>query len=141
MVQKKMRETITSQGFMLVEATAALFVIAIGIYGTIEMMQVGARTLHVTQEHTIAGRALQNEIETLRGLPFDTLELGYRREFASSTPELAMLMHVKTRVTVREHDGAGGSLVEVRVRLRWTTEHARRVERSVTTLIARKENQ
>lgn len=133
------RNAVSSPGFMLVEATAALFVAAVGLFGVIEMMQVGSRALHVAQEHTIAGRALQNEIETLRGLPFDDLELGKRREFVSSTPELAKLMHVKTHVSIRESDGAEGRLVELSVRVRWTTQHARRVERSVTTLIARKE--
>lgn len=133
------RNVFSSRGFVLVEAMAALFVIALGIYGTIEMMHVGTRTLHVAQEHTIAGRALQNEIETLRGLPFDTLELGDRREFVSSTSELSMLTHLKTHVSIREYEDSGSGLREIHVRLRWTTEHARRVERSVTTLIARKD--
>lgn len=132
------RNAVSSPGFMMIEATAALFVAAVGIFGVIEMMQVGSRALHVAQEHTIAGRALQNEIETLRGLPFDDLELGKRHEFVSNTPELAKLIHVKTHVSVRDPDGAEGRLLEVRVRLRWTTQHARRVERSVTTLIARR---
>lgn len=129
-----------AHGFALMEATTALFVAAVGLFGVIQMFQYGARTLHTIQEHTIASRALQNEVESLRGLPFDSLEPGTRLDFFSTTPEMARLLRSSAWVEIRDREEAVGQLLQVTVSLRWTGEHGRRIKRSVTTLIARKDS-
>ena len=129
-----------ARGFALLEATAALFVIAVGLFGVIQMFQYGVGTLHTIQEHSIASRSLQNEVESLRGLPFDRLEPGTRLDFISGTPEMARLLKVSAWVDIQDREEAPGQLVQVTVSLRWTGEHGRRIKRSVTTLIARKDS-
>lgn len=129
----------SAQGFALMEATAALFVAAVGLFGVLQMYEYGTQTLRTVQEHTIAGRALQNEIESLRGLPFDKMEPGEKLEFVSETPETERLVRAKAWVDIRERKEAQGELLQVSVSLRWTGEHGRRIKRSVTTLVARKD--
>jgi len=121
------------------ESTAALFVAAVGLFGVLQMYEYGTQTLRTVQEHTIAGRALQNEMESLRGLPFDQLEAGKRLEFISTTPETDRLLRAKAWVNIREREEAQGELLQVTASLRWTGEHGRIIKRSVTTLIARKD--
>ncbi len=135
-----------AHGFALMESTAALFVAAVGLFGVLQMYQYGTQTLRTVQEHTIAGRALQNEVESLRGLPFDQLKpgkrpehLGLRLEFISTTPETDRLLRAKAWVNIREREEAQGELLQVTASLRWTGEHGRIIKRSVTTLIARKD--
>lgn len=129
-----------AHGFALMEATAALFVAAVGLFGVIQMFQYGVGTLHTIQEHTIASRTLQNEVESLRGLPFDRLEPGTQLDFISATPETARLLNAKAWVEIHDREEALGQLLQVTVTLRWTGEHGRRIKRSVTTLIARKDS-
>ena len=129
-----------ARGFALLEATAALFVVAVGLFGVIQMFQYGVGTLHTIQEHTIASRSLQNEVESLRGLPFDSLEPGRRLDFISATPEMARLLKASAWVEIHDREEALGQLRQVTVSLRWTGEHGRRIKRSVTTLIARKDS-
>ena len=130
----------SARGFALMEATAALFVAAVGLFGVFQMYDYGAQTLRTIQEHTIASRALQNEVESLRGLPFERLEPGTRLDFVSATPEAARLFRAKAWVDILDREEAGGELLQVTVSLRWTGEHGRRIKRTVTTLIARKES-
>ena len=127
-----------ARGFALMEATAALFVATVGLFGVIQMFQYGVGALHTVQEHTIASRSLQNEIESLRGLPFDRLEPGARLDFISETPEMARLLNASAWADIHDREDAPGRLLQVTVSLRWTGEHGRRIKRSVTTLIARK---
>lgn len=127
-----------ARGFALMEATAALFVVAVGLFGAIQMFHYGVRTIHTIQEHTIASRSMQNEMESLRGLPFDGLEPGRRLDFVSATPEMARLMNARAWVEIDGGEEGAGGLLRVTVSLRWTGEHGRRIKRSVTTLIARK---
>ncbi len=127
-----------ARGFALLEATAALFVVAVGLFGAIQMFHYGVRTIHTIQEHTIASRSMQNEMESLRGLPFDRLEPGPRLDFVSATPEMARLINANAWVEIEDREEGPGRLRQVTVSLRWTGEHGRRIKRSVTTLIARK---
>ena len=81
-------------------------------------------------------RAIQNEIETIRALPFDDLKSSERAEFRSRTPGIDMLTDVDARVSIKEYDGWGGRLKEVDICVRWHGEHGRVISKNLTTLVS-----
>lgn len=87
----------------------------------------------LVDEYGLARMAVQNEMETLRALPFDALEPGERNHFTGDVPA-AQLPGALPRVVVQPADLPG--LKEVSVTLSWRGENGRRVERSLTTFIA-----
>jgi len=92
----------------------------------------------VLKEYALARSALQNEMETLRALPFAVLQEGPAQPFRSVTPGLEKLVNVKTAVSIIDRSEGGTGLKEVRVTLRWTGEHGRLIEKSLATFIADK---
>lgn len=124
------------RGFTLLEMATALFVIMVGLFGAIHLYQVGLAKARALDETQSALGAIQNEIETLRALPFDRIETG--DAFRSASPELERLMNARPTVKVRDYPGSEGRLKEVTVGVRWSGEHGRTIDKSVTTLIADK---
>lgn len=129
-------KTKARQGFMLIELVVALFILAVGLFGVIEIFHFGLGKLHATQESRIAMRAVQNEIETLRGMPFDELAAAEDAPFVSETPEMERLVNVRAGVTIRDYPEGEGKLREVTVTVVWTGEKGRRIEKRLTTLVA-----
>jgi Tfp pilus assembly protein PilV len=125
-------------GTTLIELVAALFVITIGLFGVIEMYHFGINKIHALNEYKIAMRAVQNEIETLRALPFSELRNTDDGEFRSDTPEVATLVNATPAVTITDYAEGEKQLKHVEVSVKWTGEHGRTIEKRVTTLIADK---
>ena len=125
-------------GFSLIELTCALFIVTLGVFGIIQMYLVGMDKTRAVNEYAVAFQALNNEIETLRALPFEAFEEGKDLPFRSETPALERLVHARGTVTVVDRTAETPGLKQVRARLRWTGEHGRIIEKHVTTLIARK---
>jgi len=125
-------------GTTLIELVAALFVITIGLFGVIEMYHFGINKMQALNEYKIALRAVQNEIETLRALPFSELRNTDDGDFRSETPEVATLVNAMPAVTITDYAGTESRLKHVAVSLKWTGEHGRTIEKKVTTLIADK---
>ena len=125
-------------GTTLIELVAALFVITIGLFGVIEMYHFGIDKMHALNEYKIAMRAVQNEIETLRALPFSELRNTDDGDFRSETPEVATLVNATPEVIITDYTGTENRLKHVEVSLKWTGEHGRTIEKRVTTLIADK---
>jgi len=118
------------------EMLCALFVLTVGALGAIQMHVRGMDGIKAVNEYGIALRALNNELETLRALPFSALENG-SHSFRSRTPELERLVRPKGVCVIKDCAGVP-DLKEVQVSLRWTGEHGRLIEKQLTTLIAKK---
>ncbi len=126
----------STRGAALVELTCAIFIITVGVFGALQMYTLALTGAKVANEYSIAGRVLINEIETLRGSPFESLAAG-KSPFRSQTPEMDRLVRASGTVEIMEYPGVP-DLKSVRVALRWVGEHGRVVEKQLNTLIAKK---
>ena len=124
-----------SSGFSLLEFTAALFVLSAGMLGAIQLYHVVVDKAKAVGETAIVLSAIQNELETLRALPFGELRDTEDGRFVSRTPALESLVNVAPNVVISGCAGIPG-LKEVTVSIRWTGDSGRTIEKSVTTLIA-----
>lgn len=134
-MSKRWNET---RGFTLIEATAMLFVLTFGVMGAIQMHIVAIEKTRALQEYGVADEVLQNEIETLRALPFEAIAVGSGQPLRSATPALERLTRVQATVDIVDQSAETPGLKQVCVKVRWIGEHGRSIERSVETLIARK---
>ncbi|HPO14131.1 MAG TPA: hypothetical protein PLI09_11850 [Candidatus Hydrogenedentes bacterium] len=125
-----------NRGIGHLELLCALFVVTVGAFGAIQMHMLSMDSTKAVNEYAIALRALNNEMETLRALPFSALEDG-SHPFKSETPELERLVRPAGTCVIKEYAGVP-DLKEVQVSLRWTGAHGRRIEKHLTTLIAKK---
>ena len=126
-----------SGGYALLELTTALVIMAVGLFGVFQMFYFGIDKGHAVQEHRIALRAIENEMETLRALPFGELNAAVERSFVSETPELESLVGAAASVSIADLPEWDGRLKEVRVRVVWVGENGRVIAKQVTTLIAK----
>ena len=124
-------------GFTMLELTTALFVVAVGLFGVVTMFHIGVGKLRALHETNLGTRVVQNELETVRSLPFSALENVENAPFKSSAPEIGGLLNARPQVTIRDADPAL-RLKEVTARITWTGEHGRTITKSGTTLIADK---
>jgi len=124
------------KGLSLIELSAALFVLTVGMMGMVQMYHFAIAKMHAMNETKVAIRAIQNEIETLRSVPFDELRNGETAELCSETPAVENLVDVRPTVTISDYGDSKRPLKEVTVTVRWTGEHGRAIARSATTLIA-----
>ena len=120
----------------MLELIAALFILSVGLFGVIEMYHFGITKMHVINESAVAMRAVQNEVETLRSIPFAELVNVENGPVRSVTPAAAKLVNATPTVTIRDYEGSSQSIKEVVVSMKWTGEHGRTIEKRVTTLIA-----
>ncbi len=126
------------RGFSLIELTCALFVVTVGVFGALQLYTVGLTKMKTVDEYAVALRVLNNEVETLRALPFAELQPATKIPFRSHTPEGERLVNATGTVTITDRSEGGARLREVFVRLRWTGEYGRTIDKSLTTLIAEK---
>lgn len=123
-------------GIAMLEVIVALTILTGAVFATIGLYTAGLNKLRATGETAIALEALQNELETLRTLPFGELATGEQLPFRSVTPGLDRLVGAAGAVDILETDTDG--LRQVTVRVRWRGEHGRSIEKSATTLVADK---
>jgi len=126
-------------GFSLLEFTVATLVLTLGTAGVVQLYHVGMAKTRALGEAATAMTAIQNEIETLRTLPFDALRATESGPFVSETPALSNLPEARGTVVIKDYDASPSGLKQVTVRLRWLGENGRTIEKSLTTLIADKE--
>ena len=126
------------RGFALLEASTALFILVFGLYGVFQMFQYSVDKIRVVSEFTIADRAIENELDTLRAQPFASLQDTAEKTFMTAPPELTGLHSARAHVEVRPAAALPDRLKEVTLVVRWRTENGRPVERRLTTLVARK---
>ena len=127
-----------SAGFYLNELMCALFLVSAGLLGALQSHTLALEKAKWVSEYAIATRALANEIETLRALPFDALEPGRELPFRSATPELERLVRANATVTIADKSDDAPGLKQVRATVAWRGEHGRRIQKHLVTLVARK---
>lgn len=125
-------------GWSLVELMTALFVLSLGLMGVIQTYHFGLDKIRTMRESGIATRIVQNEVETLRALPFSALDDRKNAPFISPAPGLERLVNGTPALTIRPHPDPALRLKEATVSLRWSGDNGRTMERSATTLIADK---
>lgn len=125
-------------GFSLLEMTAAIFILCFGVMGIMTTYHFGMEKIRTLREAAIVTQAVQNEIETLRALPFDQLHDGQQAALHGTTAGMEDLVNVTPLVSIKPH-GEGLQLKEVSVSVRWTGDNGRTIEKAATTLIADKE--
>lgn len=125
-------------GFTLLELTCAAFVLTFGVMAVLQLHLTAMQKARVVQENAVADEALQNEIETLRAQPFDSLANGESLPFQSVTPALERLPKAAASVSIADADSSVPGLKRVYAQVRWTGENGRLIERRAETLIARR---
>ncbi len=128
--------SLACEGFSLIEISTALFILIVGLFGVFQLFHFGIGKLHVIDESAIAMQAVQNELETVRAMPFAQLQDG-EHEFVTHDPALERLVKYTGKVIIgpaAEHTG----LKQVDISLRWVTQNGRVADRTVTTLIGDK---
>jgi len=123
------------RGLTVLETAVALFVIMVGVLGMFQAIQTAFNHGRYLDERNAAMTAVINELETLRAVPFSSLENG-RQEFRSHTPRALALPEGTGMVQVS--DFAEG-LKEVCVRYEWLGPNGRRTNQEITSLIGRRE--
>lgn len=126
------------RGIALIELTCSLFIFSIGMLGVIQMYHVCISKTRVVDEYAIAMRAIENELESLRAMPFDELD-DLDGVFISNTPSLSKLVNALETTAVTEFGEDSANLRQVTATVKWTSEKGRTVTKSVTTLIAKKQ--
>ncbi|MCP4645744.1 MAG: hypothetical protein GY851_35190 [bacterium] len=130
------RRRLDRAGVSLLEMVTAIFVLTVGVLGVVQMFHYGIDKTHTVHEANLATRALRNEIETLRAVPFRELTDTENAPFRSVTPELAKLMNATPAVTIESDPGGTLGLKQITVSLAWTGEHGRTVRKQLVTLVA-----
>lgn len=121
-------------GFTYLELTAALFVFSLGIMSVFQLFHFTLSKTRVIKEDTIAMRAVQNEMETLRVEPFSELVDG-TSGLTSACPELAQLKDAHGEVRITPYETLPGELKQVQVTVEWTGDNGRHRAQSSVTLI------
>ena len=124
-------------GFTLLETSAAIFVLTIGISSLMYGFYAGIDKIRASQETALAVRALQNEMETLRSFAFNDLNEGDEQPFLSTTPESSRLINALRQVSIRPHAQFPENLKHVKVRIAWTGENGRTIVKTLNSLLAR----
>lgn len=136
MLNKTCTHSRSERGIALIEMTCALFIFSIGMLGVIHMFHVCMDKTRALDEYLIAMRAIENEVETLRALPFDKLD-NLNGAFASESPSLKKLVKAETTTLIEIPGEFPKDLRQVTVTIRWIGDVGRTIEKHVTTLIAR----
>ena len=113
--------------------------LSVGLLGTIQAYHFGLDKMRTMREASVASRAVQDQIETLRSKPFAVLTDQDHGRFADPAPNLAGLVNATPTLTIRPYSDPALRLKEVRASVRWTGDNGRTMERSATTLIVDKE--
>lgn len=123
-------------GVALAELICSVFILTVGMGGVIQMYHLGLQKTAALAEYAVALEALQNELETLRSQPFDSLTPGIGQSFTSDPESWKTLTKVRGIVTIKSVSESSVPLKEITVRIRWTGEHGRRITKSLTTLVS-----
>ncbi|MBI5092736.1 MAG: hypothetical protein HZB26_09885 [Candidatus Hydrogenedentes bacterium] len=126
-------------GFSLLELITALFVLTVGLLGSIHLYFRGIEAMNTVREAALVSSAIRNEVETLRAQPFAALQNGANRPFVSSTPGIDRLPNLHAAVSIEDAFEPSKRIKKITVDAAWSGEHGRTVHRTATTLVADKE--
>ena len=135
----RIRRLSTKQGFTVVEALIASFVMAIGLLAVVAAISSQITTLNQNREKAIAALSAQEEIESIRSMPFDDiLNLGTSSSFTASG--FVYLNNSSGIVTVDNTYGPISSAADARrisVTVNWKSINGKTLQKTLTTLVTR----
>ncbi|HOD51883.1 MAG TPA: hypothetical protein PLM14_06420 [Candidatus Hydrogenedentes bacterium] len=126
------------QGAVLVEIVTALFIVTFGIFSVLTMYHVGMANTRAIRDHDLVMNALQNELEGLRAMPFGNLPQDWNGDFRTTNPNLPDFVNLRPHLRLKTAVEGRADVLEATVSIRWSGEHGRSIEKSLTTLIAEK---
>lgn len=129
----------STTGYSLVELITAIAVLSVGLLGFVQTYHFGLDKMRTLREASLASRVVQDQIEHLRGKPFDALPIQDHGVFSGPVPNLKELVNATPTLTIRPYSDPALRLKEICVSVRWTGDNGRTMERSATTLIADRE--
>jgi hypothetical protein len=121
-------------GVSYLELVAALFVLSVGLMAAFQTFHFVLTKTRTIKEDAVAMRVMENEIETLRALPFSQLHdaaAGLRSE----APELDQLKDARTTVQISPYPAIPNYLKQVEISVQWTGDNGRHRDLSTVTLI------
>ena len=124
-------------GASYLELTAALFVFTVGLMAAFQTFHFTLTKTRVIKEDTIAARVMENEIETLRALPFSEL-IDANSEFRSDTSELDQLKDARTTLQISPYPANPNYLKRIDANVQWMGDNGRHRKISTVTLIGDK---
>ncbi|MFP4172668.1 MAG: hypothetical protein ACLFV4_07120 [Candidatus Hydrogenedentota bacterium] len=119
-----------SSGLALTELIGALFVLSVGVFGTLTLYYTGMDRMRAQQQEGMAMAVLHYEMEPVHAMNAEDLEAWSATE--TGAPGLQDLAEAKIERGMAERDG---NLYEVWAVLRWRGAGGRLMERSLTTLV------
>ena len=119
-----------STGLALTELIAALFVLSVGVFGTITLYYTGMERMRAQQQEPMAMAVLHHEMEPVHTMNAEDLEAWSTAETEPPGMQHLEDAEIERRVTVRD-----GELFEVSAVVRWRGAGGRSMERNLTTLV------
>lgn len=123
-------------GMAMLEIIASLAVLIIGLLGAVHLYFFGLDRMQTMGEGEQAMRAVRNEIEATRAMPWEALALRDGAPFIEAGRDLADLPDAVSRVSVRDLPETQGLLREVTATVTWRGEHGRGITKRATTYVA-----
>lgn len=118
------------KGFTLIEALLASFVMAIGLFAVGTAIYSQFFSLNQNREKAIATLAAQEEIESIRGMPFSTI-VGLPSSFTADG--FAYLNNPTGTLTVS--NSYGGKIKKISVTVTWNSLTGQTLQKSLVTLV------
>ena len=117
-------------GFALTELIAALFVLSVGVFGTLTLYYTGMERMRAQQQEPMAMAVLHHEME-----PVHTMDAADLEAWSTAETEPPGMQHLADAEIERQVTERDGELFEVSAVVRWRGAGGRSMERSLTTLV------
>lgn len=121
-------------GASYLELVAALFVLSVGLMAAFQTFHFILTKTRTIKEDAIVMRVMENELESLRAIPFSELydaAAGLR----SNAPELGQLKDARATVRIAPYPTIPNYLKQIEVSVQWTGDNGRLRNMSTSTLI------
>ena len=132
MVRANRKSRGRSRGFLLLDAAAAMMLLAVGVFAAVVFFRTEVRELRGAHEQFAALLIAESEMERLRVLPYDEMRTDENAPLA--LPAAKQLREARGRIRVTEiEDG----LKSATVRVEWRTPSGIPMHAEATGLFAR----
>ena len=129
----RIRRLLNKKGFTLIEAFVASVVLALGLFAVLLALYTEFTFINQNREKAIATLAAQEEIESIRGMPFDTI-LGLSSYFNASG--FAYLKNPVGTLTL-DNIYSSDDIRRVSVTVSWLSLTGRTLQIRLATLVTR----
>jgi len=122
----------------MIELIVALFVVTFGVFAVLNMYHFGMDKSRALRENTLVMNELQNEIDTLRAMPFNELPVNWDAGFLATAPQQDRLAGLEPSLVIRPFAQEKKDLLEISASIKWRGDNGRVIKKTLTTLIANK---